>query len=93
MAKIVPWLQAAARQGKELIVLFHFTADTTWSNLPLAAGLASDPDGESLYPLVPGGSASTNSRCAAVSTSHVQAHRQYKSDQVHVRDLLERLAH
>src|SRR5207248_2120393 len=26
----------ASRQGKGLIVLFHVTADTTWSNLPLS---------------------------------------------------------
>ena len=29
-------LVTAARRGKGLIVLFHVTADTTWSNLPLS---------------------------------------------------------
>ncbi|MGI8570748.1 MAG: DUF4159 domain-containing protein, partial [Methylocella sp.] len=29
-------LVTAARQGKGLIVLFHVTADTTWSNLPIS---------------------------------------------------------
>jgi hypothetical protein len=29
-------LVTAARQGKGLIILFHVTADTTWSNLPLS---------------------------------------------------------
>jgi len=29
-------LVTAARQGKGMIILFHLTADTTWSNLPLS---------------------------------------------------------
>ena len=29
-------LVTAERRGKGLIVLFHVTADTTWSNLPLS---------------------------------------------------------
>ena len=29
-------LVTAARQGKGMIILFHVTADTTWSNLPLS---------------------------------------------------------
>ena len=31
-------LVTAAKRGKGLVVLFHVTADTTWSNLPLSGG-------------------------------------------------------
>ncbi|HUZ91549.1 MAG TPA: DUF4159 domain-containing protein, partial [Methylocella sp.] len=60
----------------------------------LAAGWASDPDGESLYPLVPGGERQHELALrGGVNLVMYTLTGNYKSDQVHVRDLLERLAH
>ena len=60
----------------------------------LAAGWASDSDGDPLYPLVPGG---TRQRELAIrggiNLVIYTLTGNYKADQVHVRDLLERLAH
>jgi len=60
----------------------------------LAAGWASDPDGESLYSLVPGGDRQHELALrGGVNLVMYTLTGNYKSDQVHVRDLLERLAH
>jgi hypothetical protein len=60
----------------------------------LAAGWASGPDGESLFPLMPGGE--RQHELALRGGTNLVMYTltgNYKSDQVHVRDLLERLAH
>ncbi len=60
----------------------------------LAAGWASDADGESLYPLVPGGPRQHELALrGGVNLVMYTLTGNYKTDQVHVRDLLERLAH
>jgi hypothetical protein len=60
----------------------------------LAAGWASDPDGDSLYALVPGGERQHELALrGGVNLVMYTLTGNYKSDQVHVRDLLERLAH
>jgi uncharacterized protein DUF4159/aerotolerance regulator-like protein len=60
----------------------------------LAAGWASDPDGDSLYSLVPGGERQHELALrGGVNFVMYTLTGNYKSDQVHVRDLLERLAH
>ncbi|MCI0598501.1 MAG: DUF4159 domain-containing protein [Beijerinckiaceae bacterium] len=60
----------------------------------LAAGWASGLDGESLYPLVPGGERQHELALrGGVNLVMYTLTGNYKSDQVHVRDLLERLAH
>jgi hypothetical protein len=60
----------------------------------LAAGWASDADGDSLYALVPGGERQHELALrGGVNLVMYTLTGNYKSDQVHVRDLLERLAH
>lgn len=60
----------------------------------LAAGWAGDPSGESLLPLVPGGERQHEIALrGGVNLVMYTLTGNYKSDQVHVRDLLERLAH
>jgi hypothetical protein len=60
----------------------------------LAAGWASDTDGESLYALVPGGARQHELALrGGVNLVMYTLTGNYKTDQVHVRDLLERLAH
>jgi hypothetical protein len=60
----------------------------------LAAGWASDRMGESLYPLVPGGLRQHELALrGGVNLVIYTLTGNYKADQVHVRDLLERLAH
>jgi hypothetical protein len=60
----------------------------------LAAGWASDTDGESLYPLVPGGARQHELALrGGINLVMYTLTGNYKTDQVHVRDLLERLAH
>ncbi len=60
----------------------------------LAAGWAGDADGESLYPLVPGGARQHELALrGGVNLAMYTLTGNYKTDQVHVRDLLERLAH
>lgn len=60
----------------------------------LAAGWASDPDGDSLYSLVPGGERQHELALrGGVNLVMYTLTGNYKSDQVHVRDLLERLSH
>ncbi|MGQ0445447.1 MAG: DUF4159 domain-containing protein [Beijerinckiaceae bacterium] len=60
----------------------------------LAAGWASDPDGDGLYSLVPGGERQHELALrGGVNLVMYTLTGNYKSDQVHVRDLLERLAH
>lgn len=60
----------------------------------LAAGWASDLDGDSLYSLVPGGERQHELALrGGVNLVMYTLTGNYKSDQVHVRDLLERLAH
>jgi hypothetical protein len=60
----------------------------------LAAGWASDADGESLYALSPGGRRQHELALrGGVNLVMYTLTGNYKSDQVHVRDLLERLAH
>jgi hypothetical protein len=60
----------------------------------LAVGWASDPDGESLYPLSPGGERQHELALrGGVNLVMYTLTGTYKSDQVHVRDLLERLVH
>jgi hypothetical protein len=60
----------------------------------LAAGWAADPDGDSLYSLVPGGERQHELALrGGVNLVMYTLTGNYKSDQVHVRDLLERLAH
>jgi Domain of unknown function (DUF4159) len=60
----------------------------------LAAGWASAPDGDSLYSLVPSGERQHEFalRCG-VNLVMYPLTGNYKSDLVHVRDLLEPLAH
>ena len=60
----------------------------------LAAGWATDPQGEPLYPLVPGGARQRElSLRGGINLVIYTLTGNYKADQVHVRDLLERLAH
>jgi len=60
----------------------------------LAAGWASDRAGESLYALVPGGMRQHELALrGGVNLVMYTLTGNYKADQVHVRDLLERLAH
>ncbi|WP_026608358.1 DUF4159 domain-containing protein [Methylocapsa acidiphila] len=60
----------------------------------LAAGWASDSDGESLYALTPGGRRQHEIALrGGINLVMYTLTGNYKSDQVHVRDLLERLAH
>jgi hypothetical protein len=60
----------------------------------LAAGWASDQMGDSLYPLVPGGRRQHELALrGGVNLVMYTLTGNYKADQVHVRDLLERLAH
>lgn len=60
----------------------------------LAAGWATDADGESLYALTPGGRRQHELALrGGVNLVMYTLTGNYKSDQVHVRDLLERLAH
>jgi hypothetical protein len=60
----------------------------------LAAGWASDQTGESLYSLVPGGMRQHELALrGGVNLVMYTLTGNYKADQVHVRDLLERLAH
>ncbi len=60
----------------------------------LAAGWASDADGESLYALTPGGARQHELALrGGVNLVMYTLTGNYKADQVHVRDLLERLAH
>ncbi|MEJ0094114.1 MAG: DUF4159 domain-containing protein [Methylocella sp.] len=60
----------------------------------LAAGWASDADGESLYALNPGGRRQHEMALrGGVNLVMYTLTGNYKADQVHVRDLLERLAH
>jgi hypothetical protein len=60
----------------------------------LAAGWASDPNGESLYALTPGGDRQHELALrGGVNLVIYTLTGNYKADQVHVRDLLERLAH
>ena len=60
----------------------------------IAARAASGLDGESLYPLVPGGERQHELALrGCVNLVMYTLTGNYKSDQVHVRDLLERLAH
>ncbi|WP_237478927.1 DUF4159 domain-containing protein [Lichenibacterium dinghuense] len=60
----------------------------------LAAAWASDPDGEPLYPLVPGGARQRELAIrGGVNLVIYTLTGNYKADQVHVKDLLERLAH
>jgi hypothetical protein len=60
----------------------------------LAAGWAADADGESLFPLEPGGARQRELAIrGGVNLVMYTLTGNYKSDQVHVRDLLERLGH
>lgn len=60
----------------------------------LAVGWASDQDGEALYPLSPGGERQHELALrGGINLVMYTLTGNYKSDQVHVRDLLERLAH
>ncbi len=60
----------------------------------LAAGWASTPDGDPLFPLVPGGARQREMALrGGVNLVMYTLTGNYKADQVHVRDLLERLAH
>ena len=60
----------------------------------LAAGWANDAEGQSLYPLVPGGPRQHELALrGGVNLVMYTLTGNYKTDQVHVRDLLERLAH
>jgi hypothetical protein len=60
----------------------------------LAAGWASDTEGESYYSLVPGGHRQHElSLRGGINLVMYTLTGNYKADQVHVRDLLERLAH
>lgn len=60
----------------------------------LAAGWAAGPDGEPLYPLVPGGARQRELALrGGINLVIYTLTGNYKADQVHVRDLLERLAH
>lgn len=60
----------------------------------LAAGWASEADGESLYPLMPGGRRQHELALrGGINLVMYMLTGNYKADQVHVRDLLERLGH
>ena len=60
----------------------------------LAAGWATDGDGDPLYPLVPGGVRQRELAIrGGINLVIYTLTGNYKADQVHVRDLLERLAH
>ena len=60
----------------------------------LAAGWATDAEGEPLYPLVPGGVRQRELALrSGINLVIYTMTGNYKADQVHVRDLLERLAH
>ncbi len=60
----------------------------------LAGGWAADPDGEPVYPLVPGGARQRELAIrGGINLVMYTLTGNYKADQVHVRDLLERLAH
>jgi hypothetical protein len=60
----------------------------------LAAGWASDPEGESYYSLLPGGQRQHELALrGGVNLVMYTLTGNYKADQVHVRDLLERLGH
>jgi len=60
----------------------------------LAAGWASDPDGDSHYSLVPGGERQHGLALrGGINLVMYTLTGNYKSDLVHVRDLLEPLAH
>ncbi len=60
----------------------------------LAAAWASDADGEPLYPLVPGGQRQREMAIrGGINLVIYTLTGNYKADQVHVKDLLERLAH
>ncbi len=60
----------------------------------LAAGWATDGDGDPLYPLVPGGMRQRELAIrGGINLVIYTLTGNYKADQVHVRDLLERLAH
>ncbi len=60
----------------------------------LAGGWAADADGDPLYPLVPGGARQRELAIrGGVNLVMYTLTGNYKADQVHVRDLLERLAH
>jgi hypothetical protein len=60
----------------------------------LAAGWAGDANGDSLYPLVPGGNRQHEMALrGGINLVMYTLTGNYKADQVHVRDLLERLAH
>ena len=60
----------------------------------LAAGWATDADGDPLYPLVPGGNRQRELAIrSGINLVIYTLTGNYKADQVHVRDLLERLAH
>ena len=60
----------------------------------LAAAWAASPEGEPLYPLVPGGARQREMAIrGGVNLVMYTLTGNYKADQVHVRDLLERLAH
>ena len=60
----------------------------------LAAGWAADRNGEPLYPLVPGGARQREMALrAGINLVMYTLTGNYKADQVHVRDLLERLGH
>ncbi len=60
----------------------------------LAAGWATDSEGEPVYPLVPGGNRQREFAIrGGINLVMYTLTGNYKADQVHVRDLLERLAH
>jgi hypothetical protein len=60
----------------------------------LAAGWAADPNGDSLYALMPGGPRQHELALrGGVNLVMYTLTGNYKTDQVHIRDLLERLAH
>ena len=60
----------------------------------LAAAWASDADGGPLYPLVPGGQRQRELALrGGINLVIYTLTGNYKADQVHVKDLLERLAH
>jgi Domain of unknown function (DUF4159)/Aerotolerance regulator N-terminal len=60
----------------------------------LAAAWAAGPDGEPMYPLVPGGARQRELAIrGGINIVMYTLTGNYKADQVHVRDLLERLAH
>ncbi len=60
----------------------------------LAAAWASDADGDPLYPLVPGGTRQREMALrGGINLVIYTLTGNYKADQVHVKDLLERLAH